>query len=487
MLIVLLLCLTLFNTYSGDEDKVRIKYISNITTVQNDGTYTHEEYINNNFYVSSRCVEDDKLFLLVDKVNEGEYMISKQPHKKYIVLRNNESDIELKGDTECNLNVKGCKISVRTYNNDEKNKSEKIYEIDLSNICCVVFKLVKPNEDGTPIYFLTTPNFWVEYDNSYLGMFEGTNYNEICIEHVFGNIARWVVLSYAFQYCNVKTISINKYNYKFRNIKRAFYKCENLEKINGLKYIFSDSVENCEELFCGCYKLKDIDIGGVKIPKKCGKMFSNTGVEKINMTDTDFANVDYLYLFFGNSDIKNVDFSIVKNLRPKNMTQCFQDCKKLENVNFNGIDFSELDRFYANFGNTPNLKTIDLSMCNIKGPIVVGEESKEIKLPDDDDSALLYLLSLQRSISDDKGGTNKFVKKIIWRGHELSNFGVFDDPTKFLGNPKAYYNDRPRIVESNYEAFKMKKNNIPNVGCCACCTKCCQNCCDKPYSGGKKI
>ena len=490
MLDILLLLLSFFYVCFADEKEVKFKFISNLVEVPGEGVASFNGSVNEKFHDYMAENGRGKIFLLVEKI-DNKFVISKQPDAICIKLddmRNN-----LIGDkTECKLDVKKCIIKISTtvcwvpVTMDGElvtriNKSNYKYVVNLNNICCIIFKLVSANGDIK--YLLTTPDFYnyFENDNKATAMFEGTNYKEISIEHVFGDINEWTDFSYIFKNCKtVEKISIKKCKYNFESANNAFSGCENLTTIDGYRNIFSNTLESCKMMFEGCSSLKSIDISGIKMPTRCNKMFLSSGIKSINMKNTDFKNVIDCNGIFYNSEIENIDFSNVKNLKPIIFQNMFLDCHNLKDLNLNGIDFSELDRFNSNFGNTPNLKNIDLCMCKFNSATVLRELDKEIILPNDPKSAHVYLKELQKSITDEDDMETDSSGKVIYKNVELNNLNKYDNLNAFITNPKEYLNNRQGIIDRNRKISKIPqtRNITPSSGpCCGCCLKCCSNCC----------
>ena len=493
MLIALLLCLTLFNTYSGDKIEAKVFCISNLVKKQENGECTFDGSINEDIY--NNIIEYGyKCFLLLIEKDNDNYKLAREPSEgciKLLIAHKEDERIKkvitVHGETKCNLDVKNCKFNVKSYNTYKKNNRtlHEEYEIDLMDgICCVIFKLVSANNDEK--YLLISPNFYNYFEDDKVGykataMFEGTNYKEISIEHVFGDINEWTDFSYIFKNCKtVEKISIKKCKYNFESANNAFSGCENLTTIDGYRNIFSNTLESCKMMFEGCSSLKSIDISGIKMPTRCNKMFLSSGIKSINMKNTDFKNVIDCNGIFYNSEIENIDFSNVKNLKPIIFQNMFLDCHNLKDLNLNGIDFSELDRFNSNFGNTPNLKNIDLCMCKFNSATVLRELDKEIILPNDPKSAHVYLKELQKSITDEDDMETDSSGKVIYKNVELNNLNKYDNLNAFITNPKEYLNNRQGIIDRNRKISKIPqtRNITPSSGpCCGCCLKCCSNCC----------
>ena len=181
--------------------------------------------------------------------------------------------------------------------------------------------------------------------------YDHDNITKIDISNFYtGNVVNFSTM---FAHCiNLKEIvGLNNMNTeKAVDMSSMFAHCINLKEIVGLNNMNTEKAVDMSSMFAYCKKLKKIDLSNFNtsnVNKMLGMFrhcenleevigFSDLKVEKVN----NISN-----LFYECENIKEIKFPKFKDV--KNMTGLFNNCTYLLEVDFNGMDFSKLERFGA--------------------------------------------------------------------------------------------------------------------------------------------
>lgn len=159
-----------------------------------------------------------------------------------------------------------------------------------------------------------------------------------------------------------------------------FSGCSNLEKIDGIKKIYSQNQFDTLGMFAGCYKYEPDDYYEIKESNITWRYY-NSGLLEVTGTgdlyqsyacDANDDCVDFEPYWNGYQPyIKQAKIDVRGITR---LSMLFKDCTQLEQIDLSKLDTSEVEDVDYMFSNCPNLK--------------YGKDT--LKLPDTIDTTLLY-------------------------------------------------------------------------------------------------
>ena len=141
------------------------------------------------------------------------------------------------------------------------------------------------------------------------------------------------------------------------------------------------SNKNCEiksmiSAFEGCRNLKEIAIKGFDTSKvsSINKLFYNTGLKLLNLSDINTTNViDMSYTFVMNPNIEKLDLYGIDTKNVKNMEGMFQFCSSISDLNVSNFNIENVLYMNNMFYYCTSLTSLDLK--NFKTNNVVNMES----------------------------------------------------------------------------------------------------------------
>ena len=158
------------------------------------------------------------------------------------------------------------------------------------------------------------------------------------------NTSQVTRMSFMFKDCqSLKYLDLSSINTsKVKIMKGMFNGCINLEEINFENFILSSATE-IMWMFQGCSKLKSLDL-------------SSFDMTKVKYANNMFSDCEALeYIKFNNS---------FKMTAAVNISQMFNNCKKLSSLDLSFIYSSKITLMHEMFYNCYNLKIIDMQNLN---------------------------------------------------------------------------------------------------------------------------
>lgn len=125
----------------------------------------------------------------------------------------------------------------------------------------------------------------------------------------------------------------------------------------GFKFNNSPDPENVIDIFCKTYDTSNI--------YDFSDMFSNTGIEELDLSGLDTSNVTNVSdMFSGCSRLKSVKLPSFNTGKVNYSNQMFFGCSKLEKIDLSSFDMSNLKNAHSMFRSCDSLQEVDLSNLN---------------------------------------------------------------------------------------------------------------------------
>ena len=163
---------------------------------------------------------------------------------------------------------------------------------------------------------------------------------------------------------NLKDVYMLTDTGKCENMSKMFFNCGSLATIelgvsNFKTVLDTSNVKYFNEMFCGCYALKEFPI---------------------NHIDTDNAE-DMSGMFYQCASATSLDVSSFDTSNVTSMKQMFFHCKSLTELNLSNFDTKNVTNFIGMFDECYNLKSLDISNFTFKPSINVAEIQNFVYLP----------------------------------------------------------------------------------------------------------
>ena len=262
----------------------------------------------------------------------------------------------------------------------------------------VIIKFKGKIKDMTKFFFDCEKLISVDFSN--FDSSELTNMNGLflsCINLKYINwgfnfsTAKVSDMSYLFSNClSLKWVDLSKFDTsKVKNFNFMFSNCISMTKINvssfdtskavdfSAMFSFCESlttidlsnfkttnVKNMYEMFYSCNDLKNIKFGNFDTSSvtTMQEMFANCGsLETLNLSSFNTSSLESAKKMFENCDnLVSIEqhFTSEKLINTERM---FRNCRKLEKIDFSGLDGNDLDNMSEMFANCNSLTSINLS------------------------------------------------------------------------------------------------------------------------------
>ena len=480
----------------------------------NDQKYQYREDFNVDIILLNikNFKDGDKIFELEEEIGDNHifYISGKDEKNNHYEFSNKDNKLKNKKFLIIiDLNEENIKIREITSETPKKTYSDNIFVYDIKRFTNMIIKLtqrVEKLEKGTK----TTVDedkyiFCNNCNGSFLSKIKSNNYifwhilhympscYKCKILYISKNTSHLENLSHIFWNNKlIEEVDFGNFNYNVKNIMYMFDGCKNLKKVYNFKNLFNENLNDVSSCFGNCKNLKKFDISGLKLPKECYGMFANSGIEELNYTDVDCSMQPVLALFFFNTNIKEFDFTKLKNTNNiASMSSMFSHCYMLKQVKFpdNTITITEDTGLSYIFDDCKNLKNIDLKnfkytqgKCTIYGDALSYEYVDNLILPDDTVLTKTIIKNIKDKYMNKETNHNL---NLIYKGIKLEKINKYDDLESFINNPEDYINNGKREQTINFNKnLQLKQsqitNNITNgtqnvnLLCGKCC---CQRCC----------
>ena len=130
-------------------------------------------------------------------------------------------------------------------------------------------------------------------------------------------------------------------DYEIKSLKKLFFECRCIEKINFLKCNRKDILD-MEDMFYNCKSLKEINFNNNfntdNVINMAGLFHGCSSLEKLNLNSFDTSNVGDIYqMFKGCSSLKELNLSNFRTNNVTDMSYMFYECSKLEELYVNNF------------------------------------------------------------------------------------------------------------------------------------------------------
>ena len=188
------------------------------------------------------------------------------------------------------------------------------------------------------------------------------------------SLAQTKNMSRMFYGCsNLKDVYMLTDTGKCENMSKMFFNCGSLATIelgvsNSKTVLDTSNVKYFNEMFCGCYALKEFPI---------------------NHIDTGSAE-DMSGMFYQCASATSLDVSSFDTSNVTSMKQMFFHCKSLTELNLSNFDTKNVTNFIGMFDECYNLKSLDISNFTFKPSINVAEIQNFVYLPRSEEEAARF-------------------------------------------------------------------------------------------------
>ena len=249
-------------------------------------------------------------------------------------------------------------INIINNENNIKNKFNNIYDIyNIINSNEIKLKTkIEKDDIGKHIYFLDNT-----HDKIKVGLKDGRDGNKeddyITEEH-HHDFLQELNESNVELYINDKKYNFRKY---FIPDKEGEYNI--LLKINIL-------MKDCSFMFYGCSNLTNIDLSTFNtenVTNMMGMFAECSNLINLDLSSFNTKNVtDMYYMFYGCKNLNNINLSSFNTQKVIYMHNMFNGCESLKNLDLSSFNTPNLESMYGMFQNCFNLETLDLSSFNTK-------------------------------------------------------------------------------------------------------------------------
>lgn len=183
----------------------------------------------------------------------------------------------------------------------------------------------------------------------------------------------------SYIYLNSKKINFNNYiitissindkitliwNYKFNNINKMFYGCQNILKID-FSHFNSETLYNMMYTFYKCISLENINFDNFitkNVNSTAYLFYECISLESIDLTSFDTSNVISMKnMFYNCSKLNKIIFSEFKNSLTTNMYGIFYHCSNLKSLNLSKFYTPKAQIMWNMFNGASSLTSLDLS------------------------------------------------------------------------------------------------------------------------------
>lgn len=293
-----------------------------------------------------------------------------------IVFNGNETEIKINAESICRIKKIEFKLSERKYTDSDTTsyagmhikykKNNGVY--DPSSNQAVHSELYANyekdymytdidnnieyyvNEDGKNIFYVKIANFTylIAYIDSISVTYEMTASGD-----------GWYVDN---NYCLHITGAVTNPSSRYDN-KTPWYNCKDV-----IKTVIAEpgsSVDNCADLFSGCYKLVSADLSNLDMSKSESlfHMFSYCKkLETVNISNFDTSRVNTMFgMFLSCPMLKSVDVSGFDTSKVTDMGCMFNECGSLTSLDVSGFDTSNVTNMGRMFCECSGLTSLDVS------------------------------------------------------------------------------------------------------------------------------
>lgn len=165
------------------------------------------------------------------------------------------------------------------------------------------------------------------------------------------------------------TIDGKVYNVKLNNSCYMFFNYnESLRSVSFSEDIDTSNVTDMSEMFCNCFRLKNIDIKGFNTSNVTSMKRMFDGCKKLlslDLSNFNTGNVtDMGGMFESCEELTSLDVSSFDTSSVTSMWEMFGHCPKLTSIDVSGFDTSKVTDMSGVFNGCPRLTSLDVSGFN---------------------------------------------------------------------------------------------------------------------------
>ena len=150
--------------------------------------------------------------------------------------------------------------------------------------------------------------------------------------------------------------------------KFGFMGGEQLEEIENLEYLKTDSIIDMGSMFGGCSSLTNLDLSNFNTSKvkDMSCLFQNcSSLTSIKLNSFNTSNVKSMWgLFYGCSSLTSLELSNFDTSNVTDMTYMFAGCDSLTNLDLSNFNTSKAEKMWGMFQYCSSLTSLDLSSFN---------------------------------------------------------------------------------------------------------------------------
>ena len=159
-------------------------------------------------------------------------------------------------------------------------------------------------------------------------------------------------------------IYINGNNQSLISHKYDFNKSED----NKIELIWNHNISNCSKMFYGCSDISEIDLSyfySSQVIDMSYMFYNCKKVKLLNFSNIDTSQVAKMnYMFYGCSNLTSLDLSSFNTSTVRSMSDMFNGCKNLIELNLSNFDTSQVSYMGGMFGGCSKLEKLNLSNFN---------------------------------------------------------------------------------------------------------------------------
>jgi len=248
-------------------------------------------------------------------------------------------------------------------------------------------------------------------------------------------------------------INNKKYKYKksFKPEKEGLYE---------IKIKFNIKIKDCGYMFFGCSNLTNIDLSSfdTKNVNNMSAMFSNcSNLTNIDLSSFDTKNVNNMsHMFSWCSNLTNIDLSSFDTKNVNNISLMFCGCYKLTNIDLSSFDTKNVTYMSNMFSGCSNLINIDLSSFDTKN---VTDMSAMF-------SNCSNLTNIDLSSFDTKNVNN--ISLMFCGCSNLINIDLSSFDTKNVTDMRVMFCGCSKLTNIDLSSFDTKNVNNISLMFCGC-------------------
>ena len=163
----------------------------------------------------------------------------------------------------------------------------------------------------------------------------------------------------------------------FLPIKIDWFKSQQkLSSIEGLENLNTSAVTDMSSMFYGCSDLKELNLSSFNtsaVTDMSSMFYSCSGLRALNLSSFNTSDVTNMsHIFFGCSGLKALNLSRFNTSKVTNMHSMFAGCSGLTELNLSSFNTSAVTNMFSMFSGCSGLKELNLSSFNTSAVTSMG-------------------------------------------------------------------------------------------------------------------